>query len=160
MNVRRRIAVAATAVAAVPLVSACGFDVQTNQLYTPAEGPNNLSGSVDVLNAVVVSASDGSGTLAATLVDSQGGPPDELLGVTGLGDDRDVRATLSGETAVPRGGLLNLATEGGVTLEGADVVPGAVVRLRFSFAQAQAVTLNAVVEDQTAEGPYAEVPTD
>ena len=35
--------------------------------YTPANGVNNQHGDVDVLNAVIVSSEDGSGTFVATL---------------------------------------------------------------------------------------------
>ena len=78
MNVRRSIAVAAAVVAA-PVMSSCGvnFDAQTDQVYNPAVGVNDRSGSVDVLNALIVSKAPGSGTVVATLVNNDEERADE-----------------------------------------------------------------------------------
>ena len=54
-------------VLAVPGVSACGFNYATDRENTIANGVSNKDGEVDVLNAVIVSSEDGSGTFIATL---------------------------------------------------------------------------------------------
>ena len=58
MNVRRSIVrapVALTATALALTLSSCGFEQPTDMVYNPAVGVNDQSGSVDVLNAVIVS---------------------------------------------------------------------------------------------------------
>src|SRR5688572_28722004 len=65
---RRKLALTVGAVVlAVPGVAACGFNYATDREYTPGNGVNHQSGKVDVLNAVIVSAEEGSGTFIATL---------------------------------------------------------------------------------------------
>ncbi len=84
MNLRRSIAT--VAVIALPLgLSGCGFDAPTDQVYTPAVGVNNQDGQVDVLNALIVSAEDGSGTLVVSLANNDQAEPDALAGVAGQG---------------------------------------------------------------------------
>src|ERR1700752_1769155 len=48
-------------------LSACGFNYATDREYTPAAGLNYKSGTVDVLNALIVSSEEGSGTFIASL---------------------------------------------------------------------------------------------
>jgi hypothetical protein len=50
-----------------------------------------------------------------------------------------------GDTTIPAGGLLNLATKGAVTIRGQRVVPGNFVTITFSFDRAQSVTLDVPV---------------
>ena len=69
---RRRVAALAMVLLA-PVLGGCGIagihgnDYQTDQVYQPAVGVNNRSGVVDVLGAVIVSGSDGSGTFIAQM---------------------------------------------------------------------------------------------
>jgi hypothetical protein len=146
VNVRRCIA-AATLLLAAPALSACGtsFGAQTDQVYNPARGTDNRSGMVDVLNALVVSGSDGSGAVVATLVNNDQLKGDSLKAVAGAGADSGITVTPGGTTDIPADGLLNLATSGSIGARGKAIVPGAFVRLRFSFDRAEAVTLDVPV---------------
>ena len=63
---QRRLAIAALLL--VPALASCGFNAQTDQVYQAAVGINDRSGEVDILNALIVSGEDGSGTFAGTLV--------------------------------------------------------------------------------------------
>ncbi|MGA8211589.1 MAG: hypothetical protein WB441_00045 [Nocardioidaceae bacterium] len=147
MNVRRSLATAVLLLA-VPALSSCGvnFDAQTEQVYNPAVGVNDQSGVVDVLNALVVSGSSGSGTLVATLVNGDGTQPDALRSVAGAREDSGVQVTVPGTTAIPAGGLVNLAeTPSQITVRSPKVVPGFYVRVTFTFDRAGAVTLNVPV---------------
>lgn len=154
MNVRRSTAAAAVALA-VPLLSlgltACGFDAPTDQFYNPAVGINDQRGSVDVLNALVVSGSDGSGTVVASFANNDQEESDALTGITGAG----VQVEVGGDTTIPQGGLLNLS-DGSVRITGDEVVPGSFVRLTFSFGRGEAITLQAPV--MANDGDYADVP--
>ena len=146
MNLRRRVAVAAL-VLAVPVVSSCGvgFNEQTDQVYNPAAGVDDRSGSVNVLNALVVSGTNRSGTVIATLVNQDQTHPDKLVGVAGAGRDSSLKVTPGGATTIPADGVLNLATDGRVFVRGSRVVPGNLVNLTFTFQRGKAVTLNTPV---------------
>lgn len=146
MNVRRSIAAAAVLLAA-PALSSCGvsFGAQTDQVYNPSVGVDDRSGQVDVLNALIVSGTNGSGTVVATLVNNDQQTDDTLKGVSGAGKDAGMTVKPGGDTTIPAGGLLNLATKGAVTIRGQRVVPGNFVTITFSFDRAQAVTLDVPV---------------
>ena len=146
MNLHRSIAGAAVVVA-VLVLSSCGarFGAQTDQVYNPAVGVDDRSGSVDVINALVVSGADGSGTVVATLVNNDQQDDDTLRTVSGAGDDAGLTVTVAGETAIPAGGLLNLATDGRASIRGERVVPGNFVELSFSFDRGAAVKVDTPV---------------
>jgi hypothetical protein len=145
----RRAAIAALLLA--PVLTACGFSEQTDQVYQPAVGVNDRSGTIDILNALVVSGTDGSGTFAGTLVNKDQTQADTLEGVTGSGITA-ARKTVE----VPAGQAVPLADDGIVTLKGSGIVPGSWVELTFSFSSGQSTTLKVPVVE--AAGDYADVP--
>lgn len=147
---RRRAAVAALLL--VPALSACGFNVQTDQVYQPAEGVNERSGEVDVLNALVVSAEDGSGTFAGSLANGDQADADELTSITGQG----LEIELDEPVEIPAAGLVNFAEEGNVAVTGDDVLAGGFVTLTFTFSSGQSTTVKMPVV--VHGGDYADVP--
>ena len=152
MNVRRSIAAAAILLAA-PVLASCGFGEQTDQVYNAAAGVDNRSGSVYVLNALIVSGSNGSGTVVASLVNTDEQNNDVLTGITGDG------LTVNGpsRTALPAGGNVNLSDLGKYGASGQDVVPGKFVKLTFTFQRAQQVTLDVPVMS-SSNPDYSSVP--
>jgi len=148
----RRLAVA-TAITAAPLLSSCGvnFNAQTDQVYTPADGMNERDGSVDVLNALIVSGEPGSGRLIAGLSNNDERRPDALTEVRGAGADRSVSVAIQGdgEAAIPAGGYLQLADPDAafVAVQGDPSVvdAGNFVRVTFVFKNAEPATLNVPV---------------
>lgn len=97
MLIRNRIARAmatGTLVLAAPMLTSCGFNFATDQVYTPAPGANNRDESVDVLNAVIVATEDGKGTFLTTLVNNEITPPG--VGSGGTNAD-DMLTGISGE---------------------------------------------------------------
>ncbi len=155
---RRRIAVAAVLLSA-PLstvLSACGFDAQTDRVYTPGVGVNDRTGTVDVLHAVIVSGEDGSGTVVAALVNNDEQNDDALVEVAGAGDDASITVETAGETKVGAGKLYQLANQGEVTATGEQIKPGAFVSLGFSFQRGESVTIDVPVVSNTNE--FANVP--
>jgi hypothetical protein len=146
VTVRRSIAVA-VAVLAAPVLSSCGvnFDAQTDQVYNPAVGVNDRAGTVDVLNALVVYGSPGSGAVVATLVNNDQQKADSIRGIAGAGQDSSVAVQVGGSRTIPAGGLLNLAEQGKVTVRGKQVLPGKFVEITFSFDRGEAVTVDAPV---------------
>ncbi len=149
---RRRAAAVVATLLLVPALAACGFNVQTDQVYQPAEGVNDRSGQVDILNALVVSGTDGEGTFAGTLVNNSQTDGDELTQVTA----KDAEVKMAEPVKIPAGDLVNLADSGTVTVAGDPVVPGGYVTLIFSFANGQ--TTEVQVPVVTAQGDYAKVP--
>jgi len=161
VNVRRSIAAAAVLLA-VPAVSACGvsFGAQTDQVYNPTVGVDDQSGQVYVLNALIVSGSNGSGTVVASLVNNDQQTADTLKGVSGAGKDSSLSVKLGGDTTIPAGGLLNLATQSNITARGQRIVPGNFVEITFSFDRAQAITVGVpVVSHSDPDYAGVKVPT-
>ncbi|RNL66115.1 hypothetical protein EFK50_00335 [Nocardioides marmoriginsengisoli] len=156
---RRRLAIGA--VLLVPLLGACGFGAQTDQVYQAAVGVNDHSGDVFVLNAVIVSGTDGSGTFAGTLVNKT----DDVVQVGPVTGEGITSETGGGETLeVPANGHNNLGAPGEtvppakLTIAGAAdaITPGKYVKLVFTFSAGPSVTLTVPVVD--ASGDYADVP--
>jgi hypothetical protein len=154
------------ALGVAPLVAGCSFgtsnfDAQTNQFYTPAEGVNDRSSGVDVLNALVVADEAGRGRFIAGLVNNSDLTDDALDEVQGSGESADVEGTLATPIDVVRDGFVQLADEGvePVVLEGDSIVPGRFIELTITFQEADAVTVKLPVV--TAEDDFAdvEVPT-
>ena len=155
MTVPSRTRVAAASLLLVPGLTACSltFDAPTDQVYTPSRGSNERSGVVDVLGAVVVSGADGSGTVAATLVNGDD-QPDRLTGVTVDGQAAQI-TTSPRATELKAIGVNNLAASGAVTVESDAIVGGDFVELAFSFERGDPVTLDAPVVRNT--GDFADV---
>ncbi|RNM17337.1 hypothetical protein [Nocardioides pocheonensis] len=146
---RRRTAIAALLLA--PALTACGFSAQTDQVYQPAVGVNDRSGDVDILNALIVSGEDGSGTFAGTLVNKDTTQDATLDTVSGPGITAS-RTTVD----VPAAGNARLAESGDLTLEGSSIKPGTFVELTFSFSNGQTTTMKVPVVEAT--GDYQDVP--
>jgi hypothetical protein len=145
---QRRVAIAVLLLA--PALTACGFNVQTDQVYQPAVGVIDRTGDVDILNALIVSGEDGSGTFAGTLVNTAD-EDDRLDSVTGTGITASRRTVL-----VAAGDSVNFGDSGEVTLEGDDIKPGAFIELTFTFSSGQTTTVRMPVVE--AGGDFSEVP--
>lgn len=145
-------------VLAVPALAACStnFGAPTDQDYIAARGVNDRSGDVDVLNVVVVSDTEGTGTVVASLVNNKT-DEDTLTGVTVAGAEADI-ADARKNGAIPGGGLLNLGTTGAVTASSSDIEGGRFVEVVFTFQRAGAITVEAPVVPH--EGDYEDVPLD
>jgi hypothetical protein len=163
MLLRNRIAragAAGTLVLAAPLLTSCGMNFATDQVYTPANAANERDSSVDVLNAAIVATEDGAGTLVTTLVNNEtaaldGGRlsdvTDELTGIEGV--DGDVEFTLEETVEIPGDGVAKLADGDGVPVEGEGVALGQFVEIEMTFANADPVTL--MVPVVANNGAYA-----
>ncbi|MGZ4460529.1 MAG: hypothetical protein ACXVEU_20030 [Nocardioidaceae bacterium] len=158
VTVRRRLAAAAV-IAAAPAISACGvnFGAQTDQIYNPTVGTDDRSGTVDVINALIVSGKHGSGTVVAGLVNNSAAGSDRLVSVAGAGKTADVQVSVGGPTKIPARGLLNLAKDGKVTATGSSIVPGKFVTLTWSFQRGKSVTFDAPVVAASSSA-YKDVP--
>lgn len=155
VNVTLRRTIAAGAVLLVPLLASCGFDRPTDKVYNPGVGVNDRSGQVNVLHALIVSGEEGSGTVVASLVNSNGTQDDALTRIAGSGEDSSVSVTMNGSVDIPADGAAQLAEEG-IAAEGQSVKPGTFVELTFSFERGENVTLQVPVVAN--RGDFAEVP--
>jgi hypothetical protein len=146
---QRRVVIAALLLA--PTLAACGFSAQTDQVYQPAVGIIDRSGTVDILNALIVSGEDGSGTFAGTLVNKSTTADDRLDSVTGPGITASRRTV-----ALDPEGAANLGKTGQIQVRGDGVVPGKYVELTLVFHSGQSTTVKVPVVP--AGGDYADLP--
>jgi hypothetical protein len=136
---RRSWALAAGALLLAAPLASCGFDNATDRVYTPAAGTNDREATVDVLNAVIVSADEGSGTFLATFVNNDQTEDGVVEALTP--DDDTAQFDFSPITIEP-GGAVYLGAEGeeGVPVEG-DIAAGGVVPLTVELSGGQVLRM-------------------
>ncbi len=128
MQIRRSLALVSGALLLTTSLASCGFDPATNQINNVAQGTTNRDATVDVLNAVIVSAEEGSGVFITTLVNNDLDAEGSLDTLTADDADAVQVAEFSPITVAPNG-LVNLASDDqeGIPVEGelaaGDVVP-------------------------------------
>jgi hypothetical protein len=145
MPLRRTLALA-TCVLAVcaPALTSCGFDYATDRIYTPATGVNNRDASVDVLGAVVVSADDGSGTFIASFANNDSVETVSVESLEGV-DQQELTADDFSPIEVPPGGLVNLADDEGIGVEGDGVAAGDFVEVVVQLDNGERVQMDVPV---------------
>jgi hypothetical protein len=148
------------AVLLAPTLAACGFGAQTDQVYQAAQGVNDRSGTVWVLDALIVAAKDGSGTFAGSLV-NEAAKSQSIANVTG------VDVTPAGvNIVIPGNQLVDLAKpvpgteQPQLTFSGPGVKLGGFVRLTFTYSGGGTSTVNVpVVSNDPKDGSeFANVP--
>lgn len=140
----RSFATAAAALALAAPLTSCGFDYATERDYTPAGGSNNREGVVDLLSAVVVSGTEGSGTFVASLSNNDDSEEQSLTGISG-GEGAAIEAAEFEPVTVPADGLVNLAEPpAGIVLTG-DFTAGDFVPLTVDFGNGERISLNVPV---------------
>lgn len=149
MSILRRLIAAAAALLLVPALAACGFNEQTDAVYQASTGTNARNGDVWILNATIVSAKDGSGTFAGTLVNQTETDTVTLLSVTG--------ASTMPRIVVKPNRHVNLAKSGAVRIELGSIAPGKFIELTFEFDNGETTKFKVPVVTHT--GDYADVPT-
>ena len=144
--VRRRLATLALALVLPAALAGCRY--QTDEIYQPGVGVNNRKGDVDVLGAVVVSGTAGSGIFVASLANKDLDKPATLTEVTG---PQGFNITVAKKVTVPAQGLVNLANLGAVQVNGPDVDSGNFVRLTLNFDTGQSTQVNVPIVDKDGE---------
>lgn len=144
MHTRRSLALLAGAILLTAPLTSCGFDEATDRVNTIVSGVSDRDASVDVLNAVIVSAEEGSGTLIATFVNNDTTEQASIDAVEPADDTAQV-TDFSSITLEP-GSLLNLAAEDqeGIALQG-EVAAGGIVPLRIQLSGGEIVELEVPV---------------
>ena len=150
-----RLLCAGALVLAAPVLASCSKEKATDKIYTPANAANNRDGRIDVLNAVIVSTTPGSGTFVASLVNNDTNAPgadkdaaDQLVGLGG-----EVTAKLAKPVNVPAGGIAVMAAPSG---EGIKVTgefeAGEFVEVTLTFKNAEEpVTLEVPVVENSGD---------
>ena len=146
-------------VSSLLLLTACGAgrNAQTAQMYTPTDGVQGESSTIQVRNVVVVSNAAGDGILSATLVDPSDattttfGVPDRLTGV--VINNKAANLTPAAPT-LPVNAPVNFsgpASNASAVVTALGVKPGANVTVTFSFEIAGDLTVNALVRENNEE---------
>jgi hypothetical protein len=153
-----------TAVLATVLLlcaAACGFDVQTNRPYTPAQGVNDNVGDpvVQVRNLMVLSRENGIGYLSATLTAAD---RDALVTVAGkpvkadYSDGTPFQVTLPDPVGLAPGAVVILTQRPLIQLKSADLVVGIEAEVTLTFSNAGTLTRRVPVVNAD-EQPYATI---
>jgi copper(I)-binding protein len=149
-----RLLCAGALVLAAPTLASCSKEKATDKIYTPANAANDRSERIDVLNAKIVSTSEGSGTFIVTLVNNDSNAPgaeddaaDQLVGLAG-----EVTAKLAEPVDVPAGGIAVLAAPAGKGIKvTGEFKAGEFVEVTLTFKNAEEVTLEVPVVENAGE---------
>jgi hypothetical protein len=138
------------------LLTACGFNVQTNLPYTPADGVNLSVGSVQVRNLMILSPAEGEGWVSASMSSPE---QDALVGVSGKlittdgAEGASLTATIPDPVALGNGTAVVLTDRPSfITVKADGLKAGMTVELTLEFSTAGQTTLRVPVID--ANHPY------
>jgi len=143
----RSLATAAAAIALAAPLTSCGFSYATERTYTPAGGANNREGVVDVLSAVVVSGTEGSGTFIASFSNNDGAEEQSVTAISGIpgSDGATIQAAEFEPVTVPADGLVNLADPPADIVLTGEFTAGDVVPLAVDFGNGERISFNVPV---------------
>ena len=145
----RSLATAAAILALAAPLSSCGFDYATDREYSVNSAGSNRDGEVDVLNAVVVSAAEGSGTFVASLSNNDSESEQTFTAISG---DEGVTVDVAEfePVTLPAGSLVNLAEPPTDIIVTGEFTAGDVLPLAIDVGNGERVMLNVpVVSDET-----------
>lgn len=136
----RRLSVAAAALGlgAALTLTGCGFDAQTLQPYTPADGINLTQDTLKVRNLLIIVDDSGKGRLSGQL--TNGNKADALTGVSGTalkvdGTPAGAITAASPSVKIPAGGMAVLTDPGNeVMVSSPDLKAGLGSQLKLTFA--------------------------
>ena len=140
----RSLATAAAVIALAAPLTACASGRATEREYDVNSAGENREGTVDVLSAVVVSGTEGSGTFVASLSNNDESEEQSLTGISG-DDGETIEAGEFEPVAVAPGGLVNLAEPPADIVLTGDLTAGDFVPLALDFGNGERITLNVPV---------------
>lgn len=143
VNLRRTLALGLAGLTATAALTGCGFNYPTDKINDVTSGANDRDGTVNILNAVIVSKEANSGTFIATFVNNN--PTDAIALQSVSGDNTAVgQVNLSEPLSVPPNGMVSLASTGGLPLDGTFAL-GQFVTLSFQFDDGTTTSLDVPV---------------
>lgn len=135
------------------LLSGCGFDAQTLQPYTPAQGVNADIGEVKVRNLAIISDTDGNGYVSGSLVSPANDTLDSVSGHPVMLDGSAGRPlTVSGGTPVAlTANRLAVLTDptASLTVSSPDLEPGLQASVTLVFASGVQQTVKTPILSST-----------
>ena len=149
-----RLAAIAVTLGAGLALSGCGFDAQTLQSYTPAQGVNTDVQTVKVRNLVIIANEAGRGRVSASIVSAD--KADALTSVAGNahkpdGSEAAALTVTGGSVALPANKLVVLTGDGapalGVAASG--LRPGLTADLTLQFSSGAQAKLTVPVVSHT-----------
>jgi len=145
MLLRRSLALVTGALLLAAPLASCGFDPATNRVNTITPGTSDRDGTVDVLNAVIVSAEEGSGVFITTLVNNDL-TNEASLDSMAADDAEAVQVSEFPSVTVAANGLVNLAAddEEPIPVEG-ELAAGDVIPMTLQLSGGQVVRLDVPV---------------
>lgn len=143
-----------------PVLAACGFGAQTDQVYQAAQGVNDRSGTIEILNAAIVAATDGSGTFAGSLV-NESDTAQTISNITAVdATPTGVNITIPGKTLVNLANPVPGTNKPQLSFAGNGIKVGGDIRLIFTFSGggSSMVDVPVVSNDSSDGSEYANVP--
>jgi copper(I)-binding protein len=142
VNLRRTLALGTVGLVASGVLGACGFNYATDRINNITAAANYRDGTVDVLNAVIVSRRPNAGTFVAGFANND---QTSTISFTGVSGDGTAVGTVNAQPfPINPNGYVNLAAEGGITLNGT-FTAGQVVTLTFTFDDGESATFDVPV---------------
>jgi hypothetical protein len=148
VNLRRTLALGTAGLAATLTLTACGFNYPTDRINNLTAGVNDRNGTVEVLNAAVVSKKDGSGTFVAGFANND---QTQTVRVTGMSSSSsNVTSVDARKFAIPPNGFVNLADSGGVLVTGT-FVRGDFINMQISYDNGETTSIGVPVVDDSGQ---------
>ena len=149
----RALAAAALSLTLLGSAAGCGFDAQTLQPYTPADGTNldvGADNQLKIRNLVVVSRTEGQGIISASILS---GSDDTLTGVAVVpsplsgSPGAPVTAKIGAPVELPAGRLVVLTNLPLITVSSPELVAGGAASVTMQFKGSGTVALNCPIVD-------------
>jgi len=132
----------AASLALVSALAACGFNYPTDRINNITAGANDRNGTVNVLNAAIVSKADNSGTFVGTFVNND---PSKVVSIASIaGNNLYVGQENQQPVPIAPKGLVDLASQGGVPMNGT-FKAGDFVPMTFTFDNGETATFDVPV---------------
>lgn len=151
----------------VLFTAACGFDVQTSQPYTPAEGvnldvgdPAKAQSVIHIRNLLLISSEPGVAVISGSLVTYGRDQLAQISGVPIKADGTDgapFTADLGNTTTLANGVLVVLTQAGSITVRSPDISPGLSAKLTLTFANAGASGQTVVPIADGSQPQYSQI---
>src|SRR5690606_19523536 len=141
-------------------MSACGFDAQTLQPYTPADGVNAdigtgpdgkpVAGTVKVRGLMILRKSNTSGFVSASLSSRE---PDQLTTVSGTvlepngTPGAEITATLTGPIRITPQGATHLIDQPAIQVKASELPAGQLAELTLTFERSGSHTVQVPIVD-------------
>jgi copper(I)-binding protein len=149
VNLRRTLALGAVGLMASGILGACGFSYATDRINSITAAANYRDGTVDVLNAAIVSKVPDSGTFVAGFANNDQTRTITLTDISG--DVTTVADVTTSPIPIDANKYVNLATKGaGVPVNGT-FTAGQYVSLTLTFDDGESATLNVPVFEDSGQ---------